>query len=633
MKARWLSAILTALVMQAAAGGPAQQQARIESFSPQGTVATIRQVQARFSESMVPFGDPQAGQPFDLTCPEKGTARWVDDRNWVFDFDRDFPAGVRCEFRVKEGLRSLAGRDISGQRTFSFSSGGPAIIESRPYQGSEQIDEDQIFVLELNGSPTEASVLAHVSFAIDGIANRVGVRILSGNEANGIIKAEYSYGKPPEHLLLIQARQRFPANTRVSLVWGRGVASPSGVATEQDQALPFVTRGPFTARFVCSKENPQAQCVPITPMTVDFSAPVPWNEAGKVVLRGPDGKQWTPIQEAARNSRQPNEFVESVTFKAPFPELSTFTVELPPGLKDDSGRALSNADKYPLTVKTDEYPPLAKFAAPFGILELKSNPPLLPLTLRNVEPSIAGRMMEVVEGQENIDPPRELVINEDERVRSKLQGKIFKVPANTANEMLFWIKKVSNRPREERDKSVFGVVTGTRAKSFSIPKLHGSKPFEVVGIPMKSPGFYVVEVESEILGAALLGQPKPMYVPTSVLVTNLSVHFKWGIESSLVWVTTLDSAKPVAQAAIQIRDCEGKLHWEGKTDRDGIARVGKLPTSNDLTRCSYEQYDSGLVISAQAGDDMAFVHTSWDEGIEPWRFQLPIEWQPNFDVA
>jgi uncharacterized protein YfaS (alpha-2-macroglobulin family) len=633
MKVRLLSAIMTLLVLQAAADGPAQQQARIESFSPQGTVKQVRQVRVRFSESMVPFGDPRAVEPpFDITCAEQGTSRWADDRNWLFDFNRDLPAGVRCEFRARTGLCSLAGMEISGQRIFSFSTGGPAITTTRPNEGSERIEEDQIFILELNGDPTDASVIEHASFAVAGIASRVGVRIVSGADREAILKVEYRYRKRPEHLLLLQARQKLPADTRINLIWGRGIASPSGIATEQDQILPFVTRTPFTARFVCAKENPQAHCIPITPMRVEFSAPVPWSEAAKVGLKGPGGKQWLPKRDNSSEEQEPNRFVYSADFMGPFPELSTFTVELPAGLKDDSGRELTNADKYPLTVKTDEYPPLAKFAAPFGILELKSNP-MLPVTVRNVEPAIAGRMMAVAEGQENVDPPRELNLDEDQRVQARLQGKIFKVPANTPNEMLFWIKKVSNRSRDDRGKSVFGAVTGTRAKGFSIPKLHGPKAFEVVGIPMKSPGFYVVELESELLGAALLGQPKPMYVPTTVLVTNLSVHFKRGAESSLVWVTSLDAAKPVSQASVQIRDCQGKLHWEGKTDREGIARIGKLPTFSELTQCSYDRLDSGLVVSAQVGDDLAFVHTSWWEGIEPWRFQLPIDWQQSFEVA
>ena len=630
MKTQKISAIAVTLLTLLAVSGPAQQQARVESFSPQGTVPDIRQAHVRFSEAMVAFGDLRAAQPFDVTCGEKGTGRWADERNWVYDFDRDLPAGVRCEFRVRQGLRTLAGREISGTRSFSFSTGGPAIVNSNPYEGSEAIDEDQIFILELNGSVTDASILAHASLAIEGIANRVGVRIVTGKEREDIIKAEYRYREEVGNLVMLQARQNLPPGTKVSLIWGRGIASPSGVATEQDQVLPFITRQPFAARFVCARENAEAQCIPITSMRVAFSAPVIWSEAAKVTLTGLKGKIWKP----QREENDTSEFVHGVTFKGPFPELASFTVALPAGLKDDSGRALSNADKYPLEVKTDEYPPLAKFAADFGILELKANPPLLPVTLRNVEPAVAGRMLGVTEGQENIDPPRELLLSEDARVQAKMEGKIFKVPAETANEMLFWIKKVKSRDHEDRDQSVFGAVTGARAKSFTVPKLKGTKAFEVVGIPMKAPGFYVVELESELLGAALLGETKPMYVPTTVLVTNLSVHFKWGAESSLVWVTTLDNAKPVSQAAVQVRDCQGQLHWEGKTGADGIARIDKLPGAASLTNCSYESLDSGLVVSARLGDDMSFVHSSWDDGIENWRFQVPDEeYEPDFEAA
>ena len=89
---------------------------------------------------------------------------------------------------------------------------------------------------------------------------------------------------------------------------------------------------------------------------------------------------------------------------------------------------------------------------------------------------------------------------------------------------------------------------------------------EVVGIPLRDPGFYVVEIESARLGASLLAKGTPMYVPAGALVTNLSVHFKWGKANSLVWVTTLDKAEPVRAAQIQVFDCRGNLLWKGQTD-------------------------------------------------------------------
>ena len=106
----------------------------------------------------------------------------------------------------------------------------------------------------------------------------------------------------------------------------------------------------------------------------------------------------------------------------------------------------------------------------------------------------------------------------------------------------------------------------------------GARAFEVVGIPLKDPGLYIVELESRFLGSSLLGSPKPMFVPTAVLVTNLSVHFKWGRESSLVWVTALDTGEPVKDASVTVRDCQEKVLWNGKTDASGIARIeGSVP--------------------------------------------------------
>ena len=604
---------------------PAQQQARVESFAPRGTVKKVRQVRVRFSEPMVPFGDPQAKvAPFEIECPAKGSERWADPRNWAYDFDEDLPAGVRCVFRLRAGLKTLSGSEIVGERDFAFSTGGPAITSSRPYEGSTYIDEEQIFVLQLDGEATEASLLANAGFTVEGVSNRIGARIVSGEERDAILKATFHYVRElPKHLVLLQCKQRFPAGAKVSLVWGRGIASPTGVTTEQDQVLPFIVRTPFVAAFHCQRENPQADCVPITPMRISFSAPIQASAVEKAVLAGPAEKRWLPKFQPS-DADGDEKYISEIVFQGPFPERASFTINLPSGLADDSGRPLSNAGSFPLTVKTGEYPALAKFAAGFGILELNANP-LLPVTLRNVEPEVSARMLEIEGGEGMVDPPVEKPGIPP--VRGEIEGRVLKVPSDKVDQMLHWIGKVEQRNWEDRDKSVFGSVTAQKTRAFSVPKLHGPKAFEVIGIPIKSAGFYVVELKSELLGAALLGATKPMYVPTTVLVTNLSVHFKWGIESSLVWVTTLDTARPVNQAAVQVRDCEGKLLWEGKTDRTGVARINGLAAPGSVPNCPAAPPVVGLSVSAQLGEDMAFVCSSWNQGIEPWRFQLPMDYE------
>ncbi|MCK7580764.1 MAG: hypothetical protein MZV65_37435 [Chromatiales bacterium] len=44
-------------------------------------------------------------------------------------------------------------------------------------------------------------------------------------------------------------------------------------------------------------------------------------------------------------------------------------MQLPDDFTDDAGRALANREIFPLTVRTDDHPPLAKFPARFGIIE------------------------------------------------------------------------------------------------------------------------------------------------------------------------------------------------------------------------------------------------------------------------
>jgi uncharacterized protein YfaS (alpha-2-macroglobulin family) len=176
-----------------------------------------------------------------------------------------------------------------------------------------------------------------------------------------------------------------------------------------------------------------------------------------------------------------------------------------------------------------------------------------------------------------------------------------------------------------RNGHAYSIFTdGDARRALSVPKPGGGKAFEVVGIPLSGPGFYVVELASPKLGAALLGAPAPYYVRTSTLVTNLGVHLKLGRESSLVWVTTLADATPVANAKVEVRDCSGATYWRGSTDASGIARIDRaLPQRHTLPYCV--SYEREYFVTARAGDDMAFTFSNWGEGISPWRFNVPTE--------
>ena len=415
---------------------PAQPpEPRVTRFSPQGIQKRVRQVQAVFSRPMVPVGDPRPGaDPFEITCPERGAGRWLDALTWVYDFDRELPGGIRCSFRLSAGLRALDGGAVGGPREFAFSTGGPAIRSSTPHPERGLIDEEQAFVLVLDARVTEDSVLQKAGFSVEGLRERVGVRILTGAVRDTILTARYGDTSRPEHLLVLQARQRFPNGRRVTLVWGRGVEAASGVATDQDQELTWVVRPAFTIDFRCGRESPRSACVPVMPMTIEFSAPLAAAEARRIGLVAPDGRRLAP--EGRPDDEGP--LLSRLTFKGPFPENATLQVQVPDGLSDEAGRRPVNAASYPLAVRTGPFPPLAKFSARFGVLERNADP-ALPVTVRNLEPEVAARLLGVPAGSDGF--------------LEWVQGRLFRVPLDRAGDVLPWLQRLA---AADRERSVFG---------------------------------------------------------------------------------------------------------------------------------------------------------------------------------
>ncbi|MGH8529007.1 MAG: alpha-2-macroglobulin family protein [Nevskiales bacterium] len=614
--------IIPALLLVLASGlGQAFAAAQVELFSPQGMVKDVRQVAVRFSAPMTSLGDPRAPEPFLIECPTAGRARWADPRNWVYDFDANLPAGVRCRFTLKPDLRSLAGEPLTGTAQFEFNTGGPAVRRSLPNEGEwSSIDENQIFILALDAEATPLSVANHAYCAVTGLAEKIPLRVLEGQERIQVLEQRrllgYSYfyllrKDGEEGILQIQDKEReqrekfltavqctrpLPPETRVDLVWGQGVATPSGIETAQDQTLVFKTRPAFTASFSCERVNPDADCLPMKPMRLYFSAPISRAFAEKVVLKSENGRRYRPKLEDGPT-------LQSLSFDGPFPETQRFGVELPRKVKDDAGRELENAERFPLEVRTDEYPPLAKFSGEFGILEAKEGG-VLPVTLRNLEPELVAQ-----------------------KLVSGIPGQMRRIEEDA--EIARWLERVESAAERnwEEGKEITGrdsvFRAGDKTESFTLPKPEGAKAFEVVGIPLTSTGFYVVELASPRLGQALLGEQRPRFVMTSTLVTNMAVHFKWGRESSLVFVTSLDNAQPAADADVRVSDyCSGAELWRGRTNAQGFALItGALPEPDEYTSCTANSTHP-LMVSARKDGDLSFTLTEWNRGITPSEFNL-----------
>ena len=627
------------------------QAARVTSVSPQGEVASVDQVVVKFDEAMVPVGDPRAQAPAAVKCTDTslaGEGHWLEPKIWVYDFKSSLPPGAKCSVELRGGLSAVSGAALSGTTRYAFNTGGPAVTSIRPSYGP--IDENQIFILTLNGAAQPASVIQHAWCETEGVGERIGVKGIEGGTRLALLK-RFSLEKQAARVVMLQCNRTLAAGAKMHLVWGAGITTPSGVPTKQARRFEYDVREPFTASFSCERENANAPCTPLRPLRLTFNSPVARDMAAKIRLHGAGAERSPTFSDSDRTSS-----VSDVTFNAPFPEKAELTISLPKGFTDDSGRALDNAGEFPLKTKTATMPPLAKFAAaPFGIVERFAEPgmpPMLPVTLRKVEPAlqinglgVAGEAAKTGGGGESgrtlqlrVDDDAE-VMNWMSRVRrfdettmtrkqiAQAMPSILTAPAaNVAfgpNAAVIVEDKITRY--DTRSLSLLSGWPGVQALTLPVPKEKDPRPFEVVGIPFQKPGFYVVELASPSLGAALLGKSLPMYVRTTVLVTNLGVHFKMGRENAIAWVTTLDKGQPVANAKVRVLDCDGSEVASAVTDKTGVAKIDK---SLERYRYCEKTMRSGYFVVArtQGNDpDMAFVSSDWDRGIEPWRFHVPTD--------
>lgn len=638
-KQQWIlaaMALFTAVVFGAAI--ERADAARAVSVSPQGKVAQVRQVVVKFDEAMIAFGSPGAQAPAKVSCKGaavSGTARWINDKTWAYDFTADLPPGVQCAVDFNDGLKSSAGNAVTGKRSFSFETGGPFVTRVTP--GGGEIEEDQAFVLRLNGPATEASVLANVWCESSGLGNRIPVKTLDAAARAALLK-HFRLDKESDRVLTFACQQTLPSATKMQLVYGAGVAGPGGIANDVEKRFDFTVREPFTASFSCERENAKAPCTPLRPLRLRFSAPVSRADAAKIVLHGPGGIV------APHFDDEKSTEVEGIEFAAPLPERADLSIELPANLIDTSGRKLANADLFPLKTATAPMPPLAKFSSStFGIIERFAEPnmpAMLPVTLRHVEADLH------VQGL-NAGPSRvtKLKVDADDEIRrwmrivDRFDGTSMSrteieatLPQALANGVapVYTPNSTAKDPQiDVRSLSLLTKQPGVEALTLPAADPKSLRPFEVVGIPLAKPGFYVVELASPALGSSLLGKPQTMYVRTSVLVTNLGVHFKQGRENSVVWVTALDSGKPVPNAQVRVTDCNGEQLALGKTDASGLVTISK-PLA-PLSQCDEHSFSyDGFFVSARVDDpatgpDMAFVRSDWNRGIESWRFNVPTD--------
>ena len=557
-------------------------EARIESFSPSGYAKDASQVAVRFSEAMVALGDPDRSDPFIIRCAVPGTGRWIDERNWVYDFDYDVPGAESCGFTLRRRVRTLAGERIAGPREHRFHTGGPSILRHAP---DGTIDERQVFLLALDADADPDSLREHVGCRVEGRGD-LGIALVEGDARTEILDALAEHSRhtldglirearmhlPPaegdagrsralQRIASLRCEEDLPGGAKVNLLWGAGVAGHNGLAGESDQILAFEVTA-FRANVYHEHHD---GWLPV-PMYIWFGTPMAREFAHRFRIVDSAGRTLAGRFEESAEIRR-------IDFPGPFREETDYRLELTGPIHDIEGRPLANAATFPREFRTSRLPPGATF----------------------------GDRLRVVEALDPLGVP--VLV----RRPSDLPIVVRRTRAEDDSELLAWLRRINAHMRDPAryadgwpaaDASIF--EPDVPAERFGLPLADPDAPFQIAPAPLARNGFHVLELALPWAQDVEGGR----YVSAGVLATGLGVHFLHGRGSSLVWVTKLADASPVPGADIRITDpCSGQRLWVGRTDASGIARVDQpLPVGEECP-----DFRDAFLVSARTQADFGYV--------------------------
>ncbi len=606
------------------AQAPSPTQIRIEKFTPTGVDALIEQTSVRFNTNVSALGE-KSNIPVSVVCNGQKMplvrARWATGEQWEASFAEPIAAGSQCEAVV-----SLANNPGFKPVTFKFASAQPVVIRAWP-DSYERIDENQIFVLQTN-VPSNVSIADAFKAgkpycSSSKFGERIDLQLVKPEEAKAVVdalKKQLPRGLDTARLAVARCARPLGEDARVNIVWGK--------------AIEYSTQPAFRASMTCEREQANRPCIPVRPVSLVFSTPVSVKDAKEIVLKSAKGQ----VIKATVGARDGDE-ITSVEFKPPFEESMQYTVVPGKGLIDLFGRTLTQTSLDSLKFKTGNAPPLAKFSASFGVVERQIG--ALPVTIRNL-------------GQKDGLSIRSESTSDDAK-------------------LIQWLQMSEFESRNEYTTRQIPLLAKDGAlKPLNVPALATTQSMQVMGIPLTQPGLHRVEIESDVLGKTILepradGTDRKMYVRSYALVTGMAVHLKLSSENALVWVTSLETGKVIPEAQLNVLNCLGDSVWKGVTDKNGIARIAEplakvapakceaagkkvsamfaekskasdskakqAPVEDARDEGGYDQPAAWYVATARKDNDFSFVSSTWNEGIEPWRFNVSTSYGSSPEEA
>ena len=118
------------------------------------------------------------------------------------------------------------------------------------------------------------------------------------------------------------------------------------------------------------------------------------------------------------------------------------------------------------------------------------------------------------------------------------------------------------------------------------------------------------------------------WVSSTSNITDVGVTFKTSPQSILLWTTSLKTGMPLANLPVELRGEDNKIVWKGTTDEYGLVRAPGWEKLDVPTK-QWGQPALYAFITSPNGDSV--VSNLWNDGMEPWRFNMDYEYNTGRD--
>lgn len=566
---------------------------------PAGLTREVRQVRMRFSDEMVALGDSAAPDAAGVNCGKgkfKAVGHWIDGRNWVGEFAAPLPDGVACTV-TPAVLTSVKGEPLTAA-AWSFNTGGPRAELIDPRMNETREEAIAIFKPSVT---VDAASLRHLRCQV--AATATPVTILGGSRRQTVLSGWRvdQHANTTDWIVAQCGSKPWPNSTQINWTWDKQI-SANGLASPVDVMYRQRVRDVFSYVVECQQRPGRASCDPRGPLTLEFSEPLDGSVAQTITLHGSSGKDYalkTGCDYTARCRR--------FTATTPFQEGETVTPVFETLLHDADGRTLvvPDADRRAIQI--------ARLPAYVGVVQSNVTMPWTPgrqarvaVATRNAEPEIAVRSWRF--GAAPRDIPALLALH--------------RMAASNFDEVLG-----ADLPVQPYAASGAVVArAGATAPVMTEQTVRPAGPaMEFVALPMAGYGSWLVEADSPRYRAVLDGQKKAIEAPNAapsaawyrqsarpalVQLTNLQVSARLSADHpSLLWVTAIDSGKPVGGAEVELWSCDGQRLAHAVSQADGRVPFAQLPAMpHCAARAGVPSGEFWIVV--RNGDDVCVLRSS-----------------------